>query len=60
MLDRIEDLRKLMQQENISANITNDETFDDENPNNDRELIQDFLDYTVLVQDRLADMEKNN
>ena len=33
---------------------------DDENPNNDRELIQEFLSYTMAVQDRLADMESNN
>lgn len=58
MLDRIDDLHKLMQSENISA-MTHEE-IDEDNINNDRELIQDFLHHTVMVQDRLADMESNN
>lgn len=58
MLDRIEDLHKLMQSENISAMTIED--IDEENINNDRELIQEFLQHTIIVQDRLADMEKNN
>ena len=37
MLDRIDDLKKMMQQENISS--MSQAEIDDENPNNDRELI---------------------
>lgn len=60
MLDRLDDIRKLMQQENVSANTHDSVDIDEENPNNDRELIQEFLQYTKDAQDKLADMETNN
>jgi hypothetical protein len=49
----------MVQQENISLNesIISE---DNEQQNNDRELIAEFLEYTKEVQGMLEEMENNN
>ena len=52
----------MMAENNISAELTDSmqRTEDDENPNNDRELISEFLLHTKDSQHALAEMESNN
>ena len=45
MLDRFEDYKKLVSQENVSLQL-NEDSNDLETNNTDRALIQDFLEYT--------------
>ena len=60
MLDRLDDLKK-MSKEQYNLNLTESiNTDDEEAPNNDRELIQEFLEHTKDVQKQLSEMEKNN
>ena len=59
MFDSLDELHKIMQQENISVNLDNYE-IDEDHPNNDRELIDEFLLFTKQAQDLIAKMEANN
>ena len=48
MLDRFEDLKRLVKEEQISMHL-NESLDPEEGRNNDRELIQEFLDHTKEV-----------
>lgn len=58
MLDRLDDLQTMMVSNGISAQM--DSIDDEENVNNDRELIAEFLMYTKDAEEALNSMDNNN
>lgn len=58
MLDNIDDLHKMMRHEGISYGDDSEEIEEEEN--NDRELIQEFMRYTYEAQERIAKIERTN
>jgi hypothetical protein len=60
MLDRFDDLKRMVQNENISMHLNESLADEEDQVNNDRELIVEFLDNTKEVQKCLQEMESNN
>jgi len=60
MLDRFDDLKKMVQNENISMHLNESLADEESQVNNDRELIVEFLENTKEVQKCLQEMESNN
>lgn len=60
MLDRLDEFRNLAKGKGISIDMDAPLIFADEEKNNDRELIEDFLFYVKEAQSALEKMEKNN
>lgn len=58
MLDNIDELHNIMRQENVTVEGSIVE--DEDQPNNDRELIDEFLRLTKTAQDHISKMESNN
>ena len=59
MLDRLEEFRRLAQQNGIPVQIQ-ESLIVDEKENNDRELICDYLEHVKEAQKAIINMEKKN